>query len=70
MGLDGLRADAFIDQVRENRKLKRRNSFHGDFSVTNFYSVVKVKSQRIFHYASYGSIDKIIEIKNLNVIAE
>jgi hypothetical protein len=63
---DNARADMFFEQ----RERKRRNSFSCDFSVANFFEFVKVKSQRIFHYAAYGQIDRVIEVKNLNVIAD
>jgi len=29
-----------------------------------------VKSQKVFHYASFAAVDKIVEIKNLNAISQ
>ena len=68
--IESSRVDAFFDQINTNRKQKRRNSFSADFSVANIFQMVKVKSQKIFHYASYGAVDKILEIKNLNALSQ
>ena len=68
--IENSRIDSFFDERRRNRESKRRNSFTGDISVSNFFRLTKVKSQKIFHYASYGEVDKILEIKNINAITQ
>ena len=68
--IENSRIDSFFDERRRNRDVKRRNSFSGDISVSNFFQLTKVKSQKIFHYASYGEVDKILEIKNINAITQ
>lgn len=68
--IENSRIDSFFDERRRNREFKRRNSFSGDISVSNFFQLTKIKSQKIFHYASYGEVDKILEIKNINAITQ
>jgi hypothetical protein len=48
---NGKRADSFFSERGKNREVKRRNSFSNDFSVANFYHMVKVKSQMVYSYA-------------------
>ena len=68
---NGKRADAFFNERAKNREGRRRNSFANDFSVANFYHMVKVKSQKVYSYAvGFGQIDKIIEVKNINAMQE
>ena len=64
------RADLFMKEVSENRKLKRRHSFASGFTMNQFYHLVKVKSQQVYDYCSFGKIEKIIEVKNLVKLQE
>jgi len=68
---NGRRADTFFKQRSHNREVKRRNSFSNDFSVDNFFHMVKVKSQMVFSYAAgFGLVDKIIEVKSINAMQD
>jgi len=64
------RVDMFFDERKKGlmEGKRRRNSFSNDISVSHYYQLVRVKSLRIFSYASFSSIDKIVEVKSLNAI--
>lgn len=67
---DIIRADLFFDGRQENRTLRRRSSFSGDFCVNKFFHLVKVRSQRVFNCEVFGTVDKIIEVKSVNKMKE
>ncbi len=62
------RVNQFFELKEGKRESRRRNSIANDFSVNKYYNLVKVKSQKVFSYASFGRIDNITEVKNLNLI--
>lgn len=68
---DKKRADSFMEDEKHGyKKLKRRYSFASNFSVNNYFYLVKIKSQKVFQSMSFATIAKIIEVKNLPEMLE
>ena len=52
-----------MNEKNKNQKERRRHSIHQHFTVNNYFYLVKVKPARIFNYASFGLIVKVLEVK-------
>ena len=69
-GAEKDRTERVIHEINLNRTAKRRNSISQCFSTEKFFNLVKAKSQRVFSYASFGSIERIVEVKSIQKIQE
>ena len=64
------KADKFMNEKNRNQKERRRHSIHQHFTVNHYFHMIKVKPARVFNYASFGHIVKVLEVKTFADLME